>query len=78
MLDREVETKYSLATAVWLDRSLFSVLRRGDVSEDEHKEVQRREDEVEDRLEDWQERKEGGCASWFSKLEQGCGITVDF
>lgn len=56
MLEREVE-RYPAATDVrqeevvrteGLDRSVFSVLRRGDVNDEE---VQRREDEVEDRLE---------------------------
>lgn len=88
MLERELETKYSLATDVkqeevvrteWLDRSMFSVLRRGDVSEDEHEEVQRREEEVEveDRLEGLRAGEDEGCAAWFSKREQASGITVD-
>lgn len=56
MLEREVE-RYPVATDVrqeevvrteGLDRSVFSVLRRGDVNDEE---VHRREDEVEDRLE---------------------------
>lgn len=59
MLERAVDTRYPLATDVRqevvgterLDRSVFSVLRRGDVKEDEDGEVQRREDEVEDKLE---------------------------
>lgn len=67
-----METKYSLATAVrpeevvrteWLDRSMFSVLSRGDVSEDEHEEVQRREEDVEDRLEGLRAREDEGCAA---------------
>lgn len=81
-----METKYSLATDVrqeevvrmeWLDRSMFFVLRRGDVSEDEHEEVQRREADVEDRLEGLRMGEDDGCAAWFSKIEQACGITVD-
>lgn len=81
-----METKYSLATDVrqeevvrteWLDRSMFSVLRRGDVSEDEHEEVQRREEDVEDRLEGLRAGEDEGCAAWFNKREQACGITVD-
>lgn len=80
-----METKYSSAIDVrqievvrpeWLDRSMFSVLRRGDVSEDEHEEVQRREEDVEDRQEALRAGDEG-CAAWFSKREQACGITVD-
>lgn len=59
MLGREVESRYPSATDVrqedvrseGLDSSVFSVLRRGDVNEDKHEEVQRREDEVEHRLE---------------------------
>lgn len=82
-----METKYSLATDVrqeevvrteWLDRSMFSVLRRGDVSEDEHEEAQRREEDVEDRLEGLRAGEDEACAAWFSKREQACGITVDF
>lgn len=72
MLGGLVETRCPLATDVrqedvvraeGLDRSLFSVLRRGDVNE----EVQRRGDEVEDRLEGWREGEDEGCAARFSK-----------
>lgn len=38
-------------TGGWLVRSLFSVLRREEVREGEREEAERREDEVEDRLE---------------------------
>lgn len=81
-----METKYSFATDVrqeevvrteWLDRSMFSVLRRGNVNEDEHEEVQMREEDVEDRLEGLRTGEDEGCAAWFSKRERACGITVD-
>lgn len=58
LLARDVESRESLGTEVrekerdeWLPRSLFSVLRRGEVKEGEKEEAERREDEVEDRLE---------------------------
>lgn len=47
------------------------VLRRGEVREDEREEVERREDEVEDRPEGWRERQEGGCAAKVRSEEQG-------
>lgn len=56
----------------WLLRSLFSVLRRGEVREGEREDEDRREDEVDDRLEGWREGQ--GCAA---KREQGWGISVE-
>lgn len=50
----------------WLFRSLFSVLRRGEIREGEQEELKRREDEVEDRLEGWREGQEEGCVAKFS------------
>lgn len=39
--------------------------------EGEQEEVERREDEVEDRLEGWREGQEEGCAAKFRNGEQG-------
>lgn len=61
-----------------LDRSLLSVLRRGEMMEAEHEEVERREDEVEDRLEGWREGHEKGCAATFNNREHGWGVSVEF
>lgn len=73
LLARDVESRESLVTAVrgkerdeWLFRSLFSVLRRGEIREGEQEELKRREDEVEDRLEGWREGQEEGCVAKFS------------
>lgn len=73
LLARDVESRESFVTAVrgkerdeWLFRSLFSVLRRGEIREGEQEELKRREDEVEDRLEGWREGQEEGCVAKFS------------
>lgn len=82
---RDVESRESLGTEVRekerrgesLFRRVFSVLRRGEVREGEKEEVERREDEVEDRLEGWREGQEEGCAAKFRSGEQGWGISVE-
>lgn len=61
-----------------LDRSMFSVLRRGEMMEAEHEEVERREDEVEDRLEGWREGHEKGRAATFDNREHGWSVSVEF
>lgn len=48
------------------------MLRRGEVREGEREDEDRREDEVDDRLEGWREGQ--GCAA---KREQGWGISVE-
>lgn len=71
---RDVKSRESLGTDVeevrekekpgeLLLRSLFSVLSRGEVKEGEKEDVERREDEVDDRLEGWREGQEEGCAA---------------
>lgn len=69
-----MESRESLGTAFreekrgeQLFRSLFSVLRRGEVREGEW----RREDVVEVRLVGWRDGHEGGCAAKFRSGEQG-------
>lgn len=78
LLATDVESRESLVTAVrgkerdeWLFRSLFSVLRRGEIREGEQEELKRREEEVEDRLEGWREGQEEGCVAKLSNAEQG-------
>lgn len=75
---RDAESRESLGTAFreekrgeQLFRSLFSVLRRGEVREGEWEEVERREDVVEVRLVGWRDGHEGGCAAKFRSGEQG-------
>lgn len=78
-LGRDVESRDSLETEEvkeeekrgdWLVRSLFSVLRREVVREGDKEEAERREDEVEQRLEGWREEQEGGCVANFMSGEQ--------
>lgn len=47
------------------------MLRRGEVSEAVREEVERREDEVEDRLEGWSKGQEEDCAAKFMSEELG-------
>lgn len=53
----------------WSLRSLFSVLTRGELSKGEKVEVERREDEVDDRLVGWREGQEEVCAAKFKSVE---------
>lgn len=68
----EVKEKERLGESVV--RSLFWVLRRGEVREAAREEVERREDEVEHRLEGWSKELEEGCAAELMSEEQGWGI----
>ncbi len=74
---RESEVREEERRGEWLFRRLFSVLRRGEVRECEKEELERREDEVEDRLEGWREGQEDGCAAKFRSGEWGRGISVE-
>lgn len=56
-----------------LFRSLFWVLRR----EGEKEEVERRVEEVEDRLEGWREGQEDGCTAKVKRGELVWGISVE-
>lgn len=76
LLATDVESRESLVTEVsgkerdeWLFRSLFSVLRRGEIREGEQEESKRREEEVDERLEGWREGQEEGCVAKFSNGE---------
>lgn len=53
------------------------MLRSGEVREYEREGVERRQDEVEDRLEGWRAGQEEGCAARFKRGEEGRGISEE-
>lgn len=83
LLVRDVESRDLLRTEVGekesdeLSRSLFLVLRKGEVREGEREEVERSEDEVEVRLEGCREGQEEGCVAKFKSGAQGGGISME-
>lgn len=80
---RDVESRESLGTeevrekerrGESLARSLFWVLTRGEAREGKREEVERREDDVEERMDGWREEQEEG---WATKREEGWGIAME-
>lgn len=53
------------------------MLRRGESRDDDNKELEKREDEVEERLEGWREEQEGDCAANCNSGERGCVTSME-